>query len=209
MPASTRTAGEGSSRGDHPADADRLVHHFGDDGRVVSVDDAPGVLVGELREVLEAADDVVHVDLSLDEALAGVEGLSAGELVLALDELLRDLQQKLTALRSRSVGPDAESNVFLAAAMAASASWAPASETMPTSEPSAGQMMVRVSPEAAETHSPSMNRVAVIGMLLGSDLVGGGGFAVISRASDVVLHSNQRRTTPERHERVGRPTLTG
>jgi len=56
--------------------------HAGDPG----VDHPAGVLVGELGEVAEHGDDVVHVDPALHQRLAGVEGLGARDVLLVAQQ---------------------------------------------------------------------------------------------------------------------------
>ena len=90
---------------DHAAHADRLADHAGDHRGVARIDQTARILVGDLPEVAEARGDVVHVALGLDQALAGVLRLGAGELVLALGEPVGDAQQEVPALPGRDVGP--------------------------------------------------------------------------------------------------------
>ena len=83
--------------GDERADAEGFVHDLRGHGVGSGVDDATGIVCGELAEVVEAVRDVVHVDLRFDEALAGVQGLGAGEFVLALTQHGGELQQQVAA----------------------------------------------------------------------------------------------------------------
>jgi hypothetical protein len=74
-----------------------FVHDPRGHGVGAGVDDATGVVGGELAEVVEAVRDVVHVDLRFDEALAGVQGLGVGEFVPALTQGGGELQQQVAA----------------------------------------------------------------------------------------------------------------
>ena len=68
-------------RGDERAHAHRFGDDAAGDGRVARVNHAARVLVSQACEVAEDVDDVVHVLLGLDEALARVLGFHAGDLV--------------------------------------------------------------------------------------------------------------------------------
>ena len=94
-------------RRDQPADADRLVHDAAEGVRVAGVDDAAGVLRRELAEVAQAGGDVGHVVAALDQALAGVERLGAGERLGVAVEQLRGAQQQVTAQVRGRAGPRA------------------------------------------------------------------------------------------------------
>ena len=85
-------------RGDHPADTHRLIDHGGDDRPISGIDEAARVMVGDLAEVPEAVRDVVDVALCLDQAFSGVQGLGAGELILALDQGIGNLEQEVATL---------------------------------------------------------------------------------------------------------------
>ena len=65
-------------RPDEPAHADRLVDDAADHVRVAGIDQAAGLLVGEVGVVAEDARDVGHVPAALAHRLAGVEGLERG-----------------------------------------------------------------------------------------------------------------------------------
>ncbi len=92
-------------RCDQTADADGFVHDTADDVGVAGVDEASRILPGELAEGGEAVRDVVHVDFTLDQALAGVESLGTGERRPPCSKLRGYPQQKITAFRGRNPGP--------------------------------------------------------------------------------------------------------
>ena len=94
-------------RSDERADADGLVHDLRRNGVGAGVDDATGIVCGELAEVVEAVRDVVHVDLRFDEALTGVQGLGLREFVLALTQHSGELQQQVAAFAGGNRRPDA------------------------------------------------------------------------------------------------------
>ena len=94
-------------RGDERTDADGLMHDLRSHGVGAGVDDATGIVCGELAEVVEAVRDVVHVDLRFDEALTGVQGLGLREFVLALTQHSGELQQQVAAFAGGNRRPDA------------------------------------------------------------------------------------------------------
>ncbi len=86
-------------RGDEPAHPHGFVGDPAHHAVVAGIDHAPGVLAGQLAEVGEAVGDIVYVDLALDQALAGVQRLGPGELVLAGAQLGRHPEEEVTAMR--------------------------------------------------------------------------------------------------------------
>ncbi len=92
-------------RGDERAHADRLVDDAAGDLGHARVDHPAGVGVGEVRVVTEDGDDVVDVDLGLDQALAGVEGLEAGDLGLLGLELVGDPVEDAAPLGRGGLSP--------------------------------------------------------------------------------------------------------
>jgi hypothetical protein len=90
-------------RRDQPAYAHRLVDDAAEHPGTSRFDNASGILAGTLSEVGEAGDDVVHVELALDIALAGIQGLRPGEGVLADREFCGYPQQQVPA-----VSPDSD-----------------------------------------------------------------------------------------------------
>src|SRR5699024_10255683 len=76
-------------------------------GSIARVDHAPGLLAGQFAVVVETGGDIVHVHPGLDDPLAGVIGLGASELLLALAQLLGHPQQQIATLRSGHTGPHA------------------------------------------------------------------------------------------------------
>ena len=91
--------------GDQAADADGLVHDAADHVGPSGVDDATGVLGRDVGVVPEHPDDVVDVVLALDQALAGVQRLGAGDGVLVADQQVGDPVQQRAALERRGAGP--------------------------------------------------------------------------------------------------------
>ena len=83
---------------DQGADPDRLVDHPADRVVAAGVDHPAGVGAGDAAVVAEAADDVVDVVLGLDQALAGVQGLGAGEGGLVPHQQVGRAQEQCTSL---------------------------------------------------------------------------------------------------------------
>ena len=77
------------------------------DGVGSGVDDAACIIGGKLAEVVEAVGDIVHVDLGLDVALAGVKGLGTSELGLALTQDRSELEEKVASFAGGHACPDA------------------------------------------------------------------------------------------------------
>ena len=92
-------------RRDQPADADRLAHDPAHHTRHAGVDDAPALGIGRPAEVPEDAGHVVDVDLALDEALAGVEGLHPGHLGLVALEEVGHPEEQVTPLAGAGARP--------------------------------------------------------------------------------------------------------
>ena len=90
---------------DESADTDRLVADPAHDVRVAGVDHPSGRVAGELAEVAEAVRDVGHVEPALDEPLAGVEGLRAGERLGAVADQVGDPEQQVAACGGRGARP--------------------------------------------------------------------------------------------------------
>src|SRR5699024_11927566 len=93
-------------RGDHPDHTDGFADDTGHDACIPSIDETTGVVVGDLAEVAEASNDIVHIALSLDKAFAGVQRLCAGELVFAFPHRLGDLEQVIATFDRWSVIPE-------------------------------------------------------------------------------------------------------
>ena len=85
-------------RRDQAAHPDRLVHDPADDVGVAGVDHPAGLLGGDAAVVAEDGDHVGDVVLALDQALAGVQGLHAGEVGHVPLEQVGDAEQQVTAL---------------------------------------------------------------------------------------------------------------
>ena len=88
-------------RGNQPAHAHGLTHNTRAYRRITSVNDASGVVTGELAEVTEATDDVIHIGIGFHQTLARVQGLRKREFILALLNTVRDGQEKLAAIKAR------------------------------------------------------------------------------------------------------------
>lgn len=93
--------------GDQRAHPDGLVDDTAVDARRTGLDHPARLGGGRPPEVAEAVGDVVDVVLALDEPLARVERLGAGERVLVPQEEVGDAQQQVTAVRGRCRGPGA------------------------------------------------------------------------------------------------------
>ena len=143
-------------RRDQAADADRLVHDPADHVGASGVDDPAGVLGGDVGVVAEHADDVVDVVLALDEPLAGVERLGAGDLVLvALEQVGDPVQQRgrARAPRRRGQAPVVEGLARGARSRPRRPPGRPRRPRRP-GVPSAGQRISRRSPSRALSPSP-------------------------------------------------------
>ena len=92
-------------RRDQAAHADRLVHDAADHVGLAGVDHPTGVLRRDVAVVVEHADHVVDVVLALDEALAGVERLGAGDRGLVARQQVGDAVQQRAALERRAARP--------------------------------------------------------------------------------------------------------
>ncbi len=93
--------------GDQSADADGLVGHPAEGVVAAGVHHPAGAGAGDPAVVAEAGDDVGDVVFALDQALAGVERLGAGELLgVALDDV-GGAQQESAALTFGGVRPGA------------------------------------------------------------------------------------------------------
>ena len=94
-------------RPDQRAHADRFVDDPAQRVRVVRVDQAPGLLVGQVGVVAEDPGDVAHVPAALAHRLAGVQRLEPGHLLeVAVDERRDPVEQRrsVPGRRARPVG---------------------------------------------------------------------------------------------------------
>ena len=94
-------------RGDQAADADRLVHDPADRVGPAGVDHAPGVGARDAAVVPQAGRHVGDVVLALDDALARVQRLGAGELLGVALQQVGHPQQEGAAFPLRGAGPGA------------------------------------------------------------------------------------------------------
>ena len=88
-------------RGNQPAHAYGLTHNTRAYRRITSVNDASGVVTGELAEITEASDDIIHIGIGFHETLTRVQGLRKREFILAFLNTVRDGEEKLTAVKTR------------------------------------------------------------------------------------------------------------
>ncbi len=94
-------------RRDQPAHPDRLVDDARDEPGIPRLDQPTGQPLGDAGEVAEAADHVGDVVAGLDDPLAGVEGLGAGDrLDLPFEDVGKPVQER-RPLHGGSAGPGA------------------------------------------------------------------------------------------------------